>query len=251
MDLLDFGAGQTPSITPSWQGIGATIQYLSGHNPYDQFRQQPVFNNYKDQQALKAGVKYSAPIFLKWLIKQQGAGLVIPSFTPDKDAGFLEKLTNAPVVSNILGRWLKVTDYGTQEKLMKQSQSLESQVAERYLQKKESIKRYVDIYKSNPSQGLINVERQLINEIFKVKGKATKAQLQGMAILKKQFRVAVRTGENKYLDQYFYSTTNAEKVSVLNQMKENTDKKEFDNTIKQLKVQGLISNEVLRKLYPR
>jgi hypothetical protein len=75
---IDFGAGQLPNLTPSIQGLDAVVAYMTGRNPYDHFRGRNVIPDTE----FEAGAKYSFPIFMDWLIKQQGAGIILPSYTP-------------------------------------------------------------------------------------------------------------------------------------------------------------------------
>ena len=245
-DIFSFMGGQAPNLNPLITVGSAVFQFGIGQNPYDWQKGRNVIPD----TAFKAGGKYALIPFVKWLSDSLGGGILYRFNVTQKAPGsqtWVEKVINAPILSNIIGRWIRVTDYGVQESLKKQEAQITSQQAVRSLEKKAAVKKYADIYKKDKSQNLLALENELVKEVFQLKGTVTTAQKQGMAILRKQFRVAVATGQNQYIDSYFYANTNEAKLVILKEMKANTDYNKFKEALKALKAQGLISNEMITK----
>lgn len=116
-NIIDFTAGQAPGLNPMAQMIWATVEYASGRNPYDSFRQRHALN----EQVFLAGGPQKHKEFAKWVANQLGAGVVY-RFKPGGIQGNkseLEKILGYPLVSNVVGRFIKVTDYGLREKINK------------------------------------------------------------------------------------------------------------------------------------
>jgi len=111
--ILDYTAGQMPGMNPAFDIAATTYTYLSGRNPYDSFRGRLVI----PEQLFTAKNWETHKAFLKYLANESGAGIVY-RFRQDEPIAVqseIEKLINAPVVSDILGRFLRVTDRGQKE----------------------------------------------------------------------------------------------------------------------------------------
>lgn len=115
VQLTDYTAGQVPSLAPVISMATDMAQYYTGRNPYDAFRGRYVL----DQTVFEAGGWRSQKEFLKYMAKQGGVNLVY-KFKSDRDVEVkseLEKVLAYPILSNILGRFVKVTDYGVREQV--------------------------------------------------------------------------------------------------------------------------------------
>lgn len=226
--LLDYGAGQFPSVSPIYTGAGAVISYLSGRNPYDAFRGRYVIPD----DEFEAGAKYSFPIFMDWLIKNQGAGIVLPNFSAYKNDAMsgLEKVLNAPMLANTLGRWIRVTDQGTREEAYEPVLEERQQKAVEKLEREESMENYIKLYlKSDKSESNKNyyinqfLEEQLGAPPYKgtVKAQATNYR---KSFMKELF---ARSGKNE-LASLKSLGSNAEKKAYINSVKNNMSKEEFE-----------------------
>ena len=113
--LVDYMAGQAPTVHPGIDILRAVVQYASGLNPYDHFRGRYAIPD----QVFKAGGARSHKAFVKWLANKSGATIAY-RFGPDdvdKIKTDLEKVIGYPISSNILGRFIKVSDAGIREDL--------------------------------------------------------------------------------------------------------------------------------------
>ena len=111
--LIDYMAGQAPTVHPMLDVMVDVVEYYSGNNPYDSFRGQTAI----PELTWKAQDFRTTEAFAKYIANKIGVGLV-HRFKSDNDVeirGELEKLINYPILSNILGRFIKVTDYGEKE----------------------------------------------------------------------------------------------------------------------------------------
>lgn len=87
MDVIDFTGGVIPSSTPSMNLYSDIFEYVSGRNPWDNYRQR----NAIDKQTFDAGVRYSFVPFINYLAKSQGASSFLPSIDLTDSATELEK----------------------------------------------------------------------------------------------------------------------------------------------------------------
>ncbi|MEE9316541.1 MAG: hypothetical protein V3U97_05470, partial [bacterium] len=113
--LFDYMAGQAPSLHPGISAGVAAIQYASGKNPYDWFRGRTVI----PEKVFEAHDKRSHEMFMKWLSNQSG-GQVVYRFRSEEIEEIkteLEEVLGYPVVNNLIGRFVKVSDYGLVEQV--------------------------------------------------------------------------------------------------------------------------------------
>lgn len=108
--IVAFGAGQMPSLSPPLTIAAVWTAYLSGKNPYDKFRGRSIMSD----KVHKAGGRYALASMVKWTANQFG----LASFTThdSSDKSGLESMLQ---VTPLLNRILFVTSYGKQEESMK------------------------------------------------------------------------------------------------------------------------------------
>lgn len=243
-DVIDFGGGQIPNYTPSWTAAGATLQYLSGKNPYDSFRNRNIIPDTE----FEAGYKRSFPIFMDWLAKQQGAGIVVPSFKPQGEQTDLQKFLNLPVLSNLTGRWLKVSDYGQAEMNKKIVDQQKQETAEQTLVTRERVDKYVKKWQdSSKSQ---EVKNTLVKEFMKESVEGVRENRnQKLTLARKKIRLALALGEyGVNTDSLIKTTSNDAKVEILKRVREDMNDEEFRNYTRTIRREGIISDAVLTKL---
>ena len=236
-DVFSFGAGQLPNLSPSFVGAGAVLSYISGNNPYDSFRNRNVIPDTE----FKAGPKYSLSIFLDWLAKNQGLGILFPSYQPD-DPTDLQKVLNAPVLSNILGRWVKTSDFGETERLREVAGEAERVRSGRLLEERKLMDQAIKEYKENPGRKN-ELERQLVKDIV-LDGDNTKE-----TNTKKKFRLGILRGESDpQINSLIDANTNVEKEAIFQELKNTLSDDEFRDILKTAKDNKIISDEVLKKV---
>ncbi|KKT30395.1 MAG: hypothetical protein UW18_C0017G0020, partial [Microgenomates group bacterium GW2011_GWF1_44_10] len=245
-DVFSYGAGQMPNLSPAITGTSAILSYMSGQNPYDEFRHRNIIPD----AAFKAGPKYSFPIFMDWLIKNQGAGVIMPSYTPEGDLTNLEKILNLPLISNILGRWVKVSDYGQSETLKEISTEADKEAAQKTLENRQAVNDAIKAYKAGPktAERRIEAEKAMIKERLG-EGPYDSKERESANRLISQFKVGLIKGNaDANTDAIIYANTNAEKVKILQHIKTGMEEAEFKDFVNGLHDNKLISDEVIIEL---
>jgi hypothetical protein len=239
-DVFSFGAGQFPNVSPAFTGMEAVITYLAGKNPYDSYRGRNVIPDTE----FKAGIKYSLPILLQWLVKNQGLGIIFPSYKPD-DPTELEKILTAPVLSNILGRWIKVSDYGVIEQLQKVSGNIDQEKAEQLLRERNTIDEAIKAYqKESSTVKRIAIQNKVVSDIGGDKTKRTNTL--------KKFKIGVLRGQGDIMmNSLIDASTNAEKIELLTNIEKEMSKEQFDELVKTARKEKVISDEVYQEFKKR
>jgi hypothetical protein len=242
-DIFAFGAGQFPNLSPSFTGGGAVVQYLSGKNPYDSYRGRYVIPDLE----FRAGTEESLPVLLDWLAKNQGLGIMFPQYVPDKPTG-LQKILTAPFISNILGRWIKVSDFGEVEQLREIERAEEKKQAQRVLKERKVIDKAIEEYNENPSMAKKGqLEKQIVVEIVGTNNPRESDDKRKKTNTLKKFRIGILRGSvSPQLDVLINADTNAEKVSLLLTIEKQITKEEFDDLLELAKKEKIISDNVIR-----
>jgi len=113
--LIDYMAGQAPTVHPILDITADVVQYVSGNNPYDSFRGQYAIPD----RVWRANDFRKTEMFAKYLMQKSGTGIIyrFPSGSDVEVKSNIEKVLGYPILSNILGRFIKITDYGEKEKI--------------------------------------------------------------------------------------------------------------------------------------
>ncbi len=142
-NLIDYMAGQAPTLNPAIDAMWSTIEYVSGRNPYDSFRGRYAI---ADEQVWRAHDLRTHKAFIKWLLQKHGANIVYRFDFDDIEEvkTEFEKVLGYPVLSNIVGRFIKVSQTGVKEKF-KLSRELEKRArARKYLDAREAMAKMIN-----------------------------------------------------------------------------------------------------------
>jgi hypothetical protein len=247
--IFDFGAGQLPNLNPGvaamFPGIGAIPQYLSGKNPYDSFRGQYVIPDTE----FKAGWKRSLPIFLDWLAKQQGLTIILPKdyFTLTEPTS-LEKFLNLPIVSNILGRWIKVSDYGATEAETKATRPIIQAKAEATIANREALDKALKDYKANPGNKT-EILNAYIKSIVGEKGVVNSETRTKATAARKKFEIGTITGKvSREMDKLITTTDNDVKLELMKGYKSSMTPEDYKATIVMAVKYKVFSPEFMKQL---
>ncbi len=247
-EVFSVFGGNIPSLAPNFTALGAIGQYLSGKNPYDAFRGRNIISD----DAFAAGVKYSLPELVNWLIQNNGGGIIIPNYTPgDTDMTTLQKVLSVPGLSNILGRWIKVSDYGQTEQLREISNEVKSEAAVKRIEKNKSIEEAYNEYKKSDrsDESYKEIATKLVEDVIgkpigEMKGdEATEAN----AILKSLNRTIIRGRADPEVNALLFARSNAEKAELLIPILAGMRQKEAADFIQQMIDEKIITTDVLSK----
>jgi hypothetical protein len=246
--VMSIFAGQVPSLSPSFTSYSAIMQYLSGNNPYDTFRGRNIISD----KAFAAGVRYSLPEMANWLIQNQGGGIIIPNYTPqDSEMTNLQKLLSLPVLSNILGRWIKVSDYGKTEQLREVTAKVAQEKAIQSIEEDKKIENAFNEYKKSDksNDSYKDIATKMIEDIFgkplsEIKGDdVTKANNS----IKKLNMTIIKGRADPNVNALISAPTNDAKAELLVVILPSMKGKEASDFIKQLIDEKIITPDVLSK----
>ena len=138
-NLFDYMAGQAPTLHPGLTLLWAVKDYASGKNPYDAFRGRGAL----DPTVYKAGGPRSHKEFAKWIWDQMGGGIVyrFGSDKPNQIKTELEEVLGIPVLSNVIGRFIKVSDYGERKDFRDKLTPIYKKQAEKTLLRRDAVQK--------------------------------------------------------------------------------------------------------------
>lgn len=249
MDVMSYTGGQLPSISPAIQSIGATVQFLSGQNPYDSFRGQNVLSD----TTFKAGGSDAVKGFIGWQFQQLGGGVFYKFYhepTAQKEQGNFEKFFNAPVIGNVLGRFVRVSDYGQLEKLKGIEKKVEKEKARETLDERKLLNKYIDeAREKNIRFSTSGIENELIKESLGGRMPSTKEELSEAKNLVKKFRLSLRRGNaDPKVTALIDASSNDVKIEILKELRTEMDANEFAALRRDLINSNIVSGEVFNKL---
>ncbi len=236
--LFDYMAGQAPTMSPGISIVTDVLEYASGLNPYDHFYGRHAIGELE----FAAGGWRAHRQFLQHLATKMGASVVY-KFKHDKVekiaeelesvlgfpisskvADFVVELPDEPVVSNILGRFLKVSDYGTREAILREKKKIKQENARGILDAREAAYAIVDGEMPNADQMLALAQKPDV------------VTRQMMLALARKYGMV-------YFEEWVSAGTNAEKFAVLKLMMEK-------NALNYQDVTGLASPPPVEKPNP-
>lgn len=243
--LLSYTGGQVPGITPAISTPTKIFEYLQGRNPYDSFRGQPILSD----DVFKAGGMYANSAMLKWTLNQIGGGVIMRfstvSVTPE-DTGTVESIINAPVVSNIVGRFIRVSNYGTKEHLTQIARNTASAEARTRLDKRALINDYVGQVHDGMRPSL--AENRIVKEWFDGRLPQGEDERKEKNRLLASFRLALVKGDaSAETEALLSATSNAQKLAILAELKSTMDRAEYVSYLQTLVREGVISSPLRDK----
>ena len=248
-DVVSYTGGQLPSLSPTISTASAIAQYVSGKNPYDAFRGREVLS----EDVFKAGGSESAKAFAGWVFQQMGGGIFYRFYhepvTPKAESK-AEQIVNLPLLGNILGRFIRVSDFGQVEKLRSIKEQTEKEEARARIEQKNLINKYI---KDARAEGIrfstMEIENKLIKEYLGKPAPTTADEREKVNRLRKKFRLSFKRGsaEPEVL-ALMDATTNQQKLDILKQIEADMSPAEFRTLQTDLLKNGIVSDEVFGRL---
>lgn len=247
LQVLSYTGGQLPSASPVIESVQQTAQFIAGQNPYDSFRGRQVLTD--DQQ--QAGGMARLKPFAFYIFEQMGGGIFVKLYSTEqqtvpREKTLGEKIITAPAVSNIIGRWVKVSNYGQTEKIRSKVNELRSEQARERIATRETVYEYVQKSQGKSPAETRAIQQQMITEIL---GKLnTKEKQQDARELEKRFKtLRIRGSADARVDSMIVAKSNDEKALLLNAYKESMSESEFKELQTFLLREKIITPDVLQK----
>jgi len=248
MQIISYTGGQIPSVTPVVEIISATAQYMSGKNPYDSFRGRNVLSD----TLFQAGGMEAHKAFLGWQFQQLGGGIFYKFYhegTPPEKKSLVEKTFNLPLLGNVIGRFVRVSDYGKLEALREIENKVKTEEAQASLEKRSIVNTYTKQAQEN-GELTENLANQMVQEYFG--GEPNASQYQEADRLKDRLRLEVIRGSSEAeVVAVIDANTNNQKAAILLEIGKTSTQEEFDKLISDLLNAGIITDGTLEKLQER
>ena len=239
--LFDYTGGQLPSISPVLDVATATRQFISGRNPYDFFRGRSIIPDTE----FKAGGKYALKPFMLWGLQKMGASVLfnvnIVEQSPSSKS-FGEKVLRLPLVSNVIGRWVRISDYGQIEEARNINKKVEKENSRRLIEWEKEINKSVKEY-SKGEKTVANrdkIEEKLVKNIL-----GNKPDTQQASYIRSKYKKTILKGFGDTKTKAVMSTyRNDAKIELLKSYQKSMNKKDFSEFLLDLKEQSIISETV-------
>jgi len=166
-DMLGYLGGQLPTVSPAGTLGASMFAMLTDRNPYDAFRNRNVINPYTFE---KGGIEKWKE-YGEWLWVQGGGRILYIPYADweeeKKAAGELHPIQEAahiPGLGNLISRWVKLTDYGVQEKEYAKEKQAKKEKAREDEAFDKKISTSVDKFVENPSVNTMKTEVRTLQE---------------------------------------------------------------------------------------
>ena len=224
-NILAYAGGQAPSISPSVTAIYNVGTFLSGQNPYDFFRGRNVLT---DEQMTAGGAEKWKP-FLSYMFDNLGGATFTKLYTNEtvpKNPTLSERVVALPVVSNVLGRWLKVSDYGETEKLKEITGEVDKKKAKEALENRRTVFDAVDAAQGKSYAEANKIKHDMIKAVVGIPNTPEKRAL-AQSLANRFDKLRVRGSADRNVDALITAQSNEAKVALLKEFEKNMSTQDF------------------------
>jgi hypothetical protein len=247
MHVFDYTAGQVPSVTPVVQLASDMATFAAGANVYDPFRNRFLFT----EDELKARDSRTLSKFLGYEFQQLGGGIVwkfYPGEQRPREQTAGQRILELPVVSNVVGRWIRITNYGEVEQLREARSGVERDEARRRLDERDAVNEALREYSrlippKRTAAEQQRLARQVVSRLY-AKEPPAKRQQEYRDVLKKIRMGAARGSADPIADAVMGATSNTQRVAVLVEASEKMGDAAFDAWLRRAIREQVISADV-------
>lgn len=241
-ELADYMAGQAPTLNPILGVVADTVQYAAGKNPYDFFRQRNVIAD----KEFEAGGWRSHRLFLKHLANSMGSGIVHTFKTNDlqKIKSEMEEVLGFPILSNIIGRFVKASDYGKAEMIQREVKKSRRETAREGLDERDALVRHLNAVDRPSLEEAGKLYSAMMKDGMLKRGRGT--GVVGLSeFLKEYNRFAAKREADPYMNALVYAKTNEERADLLAYYRKTLPKAEYDQIVSKAVSDGLMTAKPL------
>jgi hypothetical protein len=249
--LTGYTFGQLPSVSPAITAGTAAVSYASGNNIFDPFREKLTFT----PDEMKARDYSWQPFrkFVGWEFQQLGGGIIWKFYPGDerpKQQTTAQAWLDSPVISNTLGRYLKITKYGEVERSLRVKQQEQGKESARRLDEQQAVNETLTNYFTLPP-GQQNVRTQaklaaaLAKQLYPTE-KDPDDQAATQRRLERRIAMSVVHGQDDTLAEVVIGAgTNAAKIAVILKARPDYTDEQLTNWLKAAVRQDVISPQVM------
>ena len=247
--VFDYTAGQTPGVAPIVETVATTAQFAAGQNPYDTFRGRHVLTDAEQRaRAAPGGTTRALKKFIGWQFQQIGGGIVWKFYPgeqrPRAQTG-LQKILDLPVISNVVGRFVRVTNYGEVEQLRRDQSKVAGAEDHRRLTVQEHVNDAIVAFQRLPTAQQTERQRNTLadaitDEIYD----NPKERAAQRSRVRARMRVGVLRGEDDpLLNTVLSAGSNAQKVAIIRSAGERMRPAELETWLREaVRAKGISMN---------
>ena len=247
--IFNYTAGQIPSMTGV---IGAALNataMVTDRNIWDDFRGRTLFTD----REMEEGGTQKWNKYLGWEFQNLGGGIVwkfYPGEARPREQTGLQRFLGLPIVSNVFGRWFKVTSYGETERLQVSTSPLRRQNAKRLRLETEAVNDAVREYQGLPEddqdQGQ---ENKYVDQVLDDLYGDTPERSERRRYVTARLRNTVLNGGVDPVASAMLGKPNAEKQLVIMSAARYLSKRELESDMDRWLQTGVISRIVYNQVY--
>jgi hypothetical protein len=228
--VVDYMGGQVPSLAPELETVIATGQMFAGQNPRDAFRSRNVLTD--DEQ--KARGREAWQKFIGWEFQQLGGG-VVWKFYPGEQRPIAQtrgqRILEVPVLSNIIGRFLRITNFGEVEAFRQVQAEVSADEARRRLNERAAVNAAIRTFQQAPSTKTEAATTTKALEIARrvYATEPVREQVQRARQIEKKLNIGTQRANGDALtDAVLGATSNDQKLAMLQAARPTMTPAEFD-----------------------
>jgi hypothetical protein len=246
MQILDYTLGQFPGLTPTFSALGDVKEFAAGGRVYDDFRGRFLLT----EDEAKARDWRTVKKFIGYEFQQVG-GAIVWKFYPGEDrpekVGALQKILEFPIVSNIVGRSIRVTDFGAVERLREVQAKVQKAEARQRLAERDAINDAIRDFLAMPDADQTPRRRGAMAEAIaeKLYPDDRVERAQRLPLLRTKLRVGAKRGEaDPVVDAVLAATSTDQKVALIREAGASMTTKAFQEWLQMAVREQVISREV-------
>lgn len=252
-DVVDYSAGQFPSVSPVASVAVSSLQFFAGRNVYDPFRGRFLFTDDELDARSPSGLPHPSTVkkFIGYEFQEIGGGIVwkfVPGESRPVQKTGLQAMLDMPVLSNVVGRWIKVSDLGETEALRAAAAPVGAKQSYERLEKRKlvrtELKGLMALAPHQRSEGRYwSTARQIVEQVYADAPK--KERDAKTALVVKELRMGVTRGEADPLTEQMVGPSSvAEKVAILRAAQRRMPADEWARWMTQARNGGIVTEGV-------
>lgn len=233
--ILSYAGGQLPSQAPALSAAQAIGTYVAGGNPMDTFRGRPVLTD--DEQKARGWPAFKK--FVGWEFQELGGGIVWKFYAGEdrpRSRTATQTVLDLPIVSNVVGRFIKSTAYGEVERLRAAKIEAEGDEARRRAAERDQVHDAVRTYLALPSNEQTDARERVLAHSLAPRpqsGETLQAFKDRRERLQKRLSLALlRTVGDPVIDTLLSSTSTEQKRAVLETAAQDLEPSEFRRLVR-------------------
>lgn len=248
--IVDYTAGQTPALTPILSVPADLTQYLAGTRVYDPFRNRFLFT----EDEARAGGWKARWKFLRYEFQKLGGSIFmkVDLVERPRERTTAQVILESPLISNTVGRWLRISNYGEIERLRQAADPEKQKAAQVRESERDAVADAIaDLMRGSEQDreqpALHAKATELVEQLYADADQAEKNRQRGDILRKLRMGVA-RGSDDPIVSALMSVTPVAEKVAILRQARSTMSATEFDDWLAAARDQGVISDAVAEEL---